>query len=152
MKSLTQPLWMPPKLNAWSDPLIQEQYWPDRWKMTVICLCLNMTSGRQVRPILPELFRHWPNPVAMKHAHDETLKSLIRPLGFVNKRSQALKRMSRDWIEKDWTSVKELYGCGQYAKDSDEIFYQGCLKLEPQDGELQRYIKFAREAKCLRNR
>ena len=60
----------------------------------------------------------------------------------------ALKRMSQDWIEKDWKSVKELYGCGQYAKDSDEIFYQGCLELEPQDGELLRYINFAKEAKC----
>jgi hypothetical protein len=59
--------------------------------------------------------------------------------------------MSHDWIEKDWKSVKELYGCGQYAKDSDEIFYQGCLGLVPQDGELQRYIKYARGAKCFQN-
>ena len=152
MKTQTQPLWRPPKLNAWSDPLIQEQYWPDRWKMTVICLCLNMTSGRQVRPILPELFRRWPHPVAMKYAHDETLKGVIRSLGFVNKRSQALKRMSKDWIEKDWTTVKELYGCGQYAQDSDMIFFQGCLELEPEDGELLRYVQFAREELCSQGR
>ena len=107
-----------------------------------------MTSGRQVRPILPKLFSRWPNPVAMKHAHEETLKTLIKPLGFVNKRSQALKRMSRDWIEKDWLSVKELYGCGQYAEDSDMIFYQGSLSLEPQDGELKRYLCFAKEEQC----
>ena len=153
MKSLTQPLWIPPKLNAWNDPLIQEQYWPDRWKMTVICLCLNMTSGRQVRPILPELFRRWPNPVAMKHAHDVTLKTLIRPLGFVNKRSQALKRMSNDWIEKDWTSVKELYGCGQYAMDSDLIFFQGHTDISPSDGELERYLQFVKqEQRCSQDR
>ena len=102
-----------------------------------------------MRPILPELFRRWPNPVAMKYAHDETLKTLIKPLGFVNKRSQALKRMSCDWIDKDWTSVKDLYGCGQYAKDSDEIFYQGFVNLEPQDGELKRYLEFVKEeTKC----
>ena len=87
----------------------------------------------------------------MKHAHEETLKTLIKPLGFVNKRTRALKRMSRDWIEKDWKSVKELYGCGQYAMDSDEIFYQGCLELEPQDGELLRYINYAREATCFQD-
>ena len=119
-----------------------------KMKMTVICLCLNMTSGRQVRPVLPELFNRWPNPVAMKYAHDETLKTLIRPLGFVNKRSLALKRMSADWLAKDWKSVKELYGCGQYATDSDEIFYQGCLTLKPQDGELARYLRFVMEEKC----
>ncbi len=146
MKTLTQPLWTPPKLNAWDDPLIQELYWPDRWKMTVICLCLNMTSGRQVRPILPELFRRWPIPQAMAHAHDETLKNLIRPLGFLNKRSQALKRMSREWIDKDWKTVKELYGCGQYAEDSDHIFYLGQTQIEPSDGELARYLEFVRRS------
>jgi len=144
MKTLTQPLWTPPKLNEWEDPLIQELYWPDRWKMTVICLCLNMTSGRQVRPILPELFRRWPSPVVMKHAHKETLKNLIKPLGFLNKRSQALKRMSREWIDKDWKSVKELYGCGQYAEDSDRIFYLGQTQIKPADGELARYLEFVR--------
>jgi len=145
MKSLTQPLWIPPKLNAWDDPLIQELYWPDRWKMTVICLCLNMTSGKQVRPVLPELFRRWPNAVAMKHAHEETLKALVKPLGFVNKRSYALKRMSREWIEKDWKSVKELYGCGKYATNSDLIFFQGHTNISPEDGELKRYLTFVQE-------
>jgi len=110
-----------------------------------------MTSGRQVRPILPELFGRWPNPVAMKHAHNGTLKTLIKPLGFVNKRSQALKRMSRDWTEKDWKSVKELYGCGQYATDSDLIFYQGRINIKPSDGELARYIQFVQEEGCFQD-
>jgi hypothetical protein len=144
MKTLTEPLWAPPQLNDWEDPLIQELYWPDRWKMTVICLCLNMTSGRQVRPILPELFQRWPRPQAMAHAHDKTLKNLIRSLGFLNKRSQALKRMSREWIDKDWTTVKELYGCGKYAEDSDKIFYLGQTHIKPSDGELARYLQFVR--------
>lgn len=144
MKTLTQPLWIPPELNRWKEPLIQELYWPDRWKMTVVCLCLNMTSGKQVRPILPELFRRWPLPEAMAHAHDPTLKRLVKPLGFLNKRSKALKRMSREWIDKDWTAVKELYGCGQYAQDSDSIFYLGKTEINPADGELARYLDFAR--------
>ena len=148
MKILTQPLWTPPKLNEWDDPLIQEMYWPDRWKMTVICLCLNMTSGKQVRPILPELFKRWPTAHAMVHADDETLKSLIRPLGFLNKRSMALKRMSREWVNKDWKTVKELYGCGQYAEDSDKIFYLGQTQIKPADGELARYLDFVRKEKA----
>jgi len=144
MKTLTQPLWTPPKLNAWKDPLIQEIYWPDRWKMTVICLCLNMTSGKQVRPILPNLFESWPDPQSMSSADVEELKSLIKPLGFLNKRSLALIRMSKEWLEKDWTTVKDLYGCGQYAQDSDSIFYLGKTDVEPKDGELARYLEFAR--------
>ena len=144
MKTLTQPLWTPPDLNVWEDPLIQEIYWPDRWKMTVICMCLNMTSGKQVRPMLPKLFRHWSRPVSMAYAHEPTLKSIIQPLGFANKRAMALKRMSRDWIEKDWKKIKELYGCGQYAQDSDSIFFLGKLDIKPKDGELKRYLDFAR--------
>lgn len=147
MKSLTQPLWIPPELNTWKDPLIQELYWPDRWKMTAVCLCLNMTSGKQVRPILPELFKRWPCPVAMSHAHGNTLRELIKPLGFVNKRSYALKRMSREWIDKDWSSTKELYGCGKYAMNSDLIFYQGHTDINPKDGELKRYLNFVRSKK-----
>ena len=145
MKIYTDPLWNPPKLNNWEDPLIQEIYWPDRWKMTVICLCLNMTSGKQVRPILPRLFSHWSGPFAMSHAHEPTLRSIIKPLGFVNKRTVALKRMSKEWIEKDWKSIKELYGCGNYAMNSDLIFFQGQWSdIEPQDGELKRYIEFVK--------
>ena len=103
-----------------------------------------MTSGKQVRPILPELFERWPDPRALSSADIEELKSLIKPLGFLNKRSLALMRMSKEWIEKDWTKVKDLYGCGQYAQDSDSIFYLGKTDLEPRDGELARYLKFAR--------
>ena len=147
MKTLTQPLWTPPKLNSWEDPLIQEIYWPDRWRMTVICLCLNMTSGKQVRPLLPALFEKWPNPNSMASADLEELKTLIKPLGFVNKRSGALIRMSQEWNDKDWQSVKELYGCGNYAENSDLIFYQGHTNINPKDGELARYLRFVRGEK-----
>ena len=147
MKTLTRPLWTPPNLNVWEDPLIQEIYWPDRWKMTVICMCLNMTSGKQVRPMLPKLFRHWSRPLSMAHAHEPTLKSIIQPLGFVNKRASALRRMSREWIDKDWIRIKDLYGCGQYAQDSDSIFFLGKLDIKPKDGELKRYLEFARSAR-----
>ena len=80
---------------------------------------------------------------AMKRIQE--LKTLIKPLGFLNKRSLALKRMSQEWLEKDWTKVKDLYGCGQYAQDSDSIFYLGNTSLEPKDGELARYLEFARK-------
>ena len=145
MKTLSHPLWTPPNLNSWEDPLIQEIYWPDRWRMSIVCLCLNMTSGKQVRPVLHELFSRWPIPEAMSHAHEDTLKSVIKTLGFVNKRSKTLKKMSRQWVNKDWTIVKELHGCGQYAQDSDSIFFLGDLDINPKDGELARYIQFARK-------
>jgi len=52
--------------------------------------------------------------------------------------------MSREWIEKDWIKIKDLYGCGQYAQDSDSIFFLGEIGTKPKDGELIRYLKFAR--------
>jgi len=145
MKSIIKPLWKPPLLNEWADPLIQELYWPNRWRMIMTCLCLSRTSGKQVRPILPQLFVQWPDAFSMSTAKEETLYSLIRPLGFANKRVKTFKRFSAEYLEKDWKEIKDLYGCGQYAQDSDDIFFMGRWRhTYPSDGELKRYLDFVR--------
>ena len=139
------PLWMPPRLNRWHDPLIQEIWFPDRWRMVLTCLCLNLTTGRQVRNVLPELFTTWSSPSKLREANEQQLRRVIQPLGLVNKRVYTFKRFSEEWLEKDWTRVKELYGCGKYAQESDDIFWSGEWNtFEPNDGELKRYLEFVR--------
>ena len=134
--------WKPPQLNSWSRPLIQEKYWPDRWKMLVCCLMLNLTSYKQVLPIIDGFFERWPDANAASQANELEMKEYLRSLGMYNKRAKTIIRMSRQFCE-GFSKVKQLYGCGKYASDSDSIFYEGRWReVSPTDGALKRYIQF----------
>ena len=140
---IIMPLWQPTNLNNWHEPLIQELWFPDRWKMLITCLCLNMTSGKQVRPLIPKLFEAYPSPSHMANSVDRELYTMIKPLGFANKRVYTFKRFSNEYMNVHWENVKELYGCGTYALNSDKIFYLGEWRsVNPKDSELKRYISY----------
>ena len=142
MDHQTAALWTPPQLNAWDYPLIQERFFPDRWKMLVCCLMLNLTSHRQVKPIIDGFFKRWPNARAASEANEEEMKQYIKSLGMYNKRAKTIIKMSKQFIS-GFSHPKELYGCGKYAAYSDAIFFQGRWKeVQPTDGALKRYINF----------
>jgi len=135
--------WVPPK-SPWN--LVQEPYFGDEWKILVCCLLLNLTTHKQVRKILPDLFQKYPTPKSMFSADEEYLKKLLRPLGLVNKRSRTLVRFSHEFVEKDWKTAKELYGCGKYADDAWHIFCKGDWKdIQPKDHALNYYHDFLKE-------
>ena len=121
-------------------PLLQEIYQDDPWKMLVCCILLNLTKRQQVDGIRDELFKLYPTPNKMKDADVDRLSKLLQPLGLYNRRAQSLKRFSEDWI-KGFKSVDELYGIGQYAKDSWEIFQNKNNKVKPTDKVLQEYLR-----------
>lgn len=138
-------LWNPPLLNKWEEPLIQERYFPDRWKMLVCCLMLNLTSHKQVNPIIDGFFERWPNALKASEADELEMKEYLKSLGMYNKRAKTIIKMSKQFIE-GFSQPKQLYGCGKYASDSDLIFYQGRWKeVEPTDGALKRYIRFMKK-------
>ena len=138
-------LWNPPLLNKWEEPLIQERYFPDRWKMLVCCLMLNLTSHKQVNPIIDGFFKRWPNALKASEADELEMKEYLKSLGMYNKRAKTIIKMSKQFIE-GFSQPKQLYGCGKYASDSDLIFYQGRWKeVEPTDGALKRYIRFMKK-------
>ena len=135
-------LWNPPELNSWDYPLIQERYFPDRWKMLVCCLMLNLTSHKQVNPIIDGFFDRWPDPKAAAFANEEEMRDYIKSLGMYNRRAKTIIRFSKQFME-GFKSVKDLYGCGKYAADSDAIFFEGKWQnVVPTDGALKRYIEF----------
>ena len=137
-----QALWSPPQLNSWSKPLIQERYFPDRWKMLICCLMLNLTSYKQVLPIIDGFFERWPDPETASKADEQEMKEYLKSLGMYNKRAKTIIRMSSQFLE-GFSHPKQLHGCGKYAADSDAIFYQGRWKeVVPNDGALKRYIQF----------
>ena len=121
-------------------PLLQEIYQPDGWKMLTCCMLLNLTNRRQVDVIRDELFKRYPTPKKMMKANQSELAELLKPLGLYNRRAKSLKKMSEGYV-KGFKSVDELYGIGQYAKDSQEIFQMNNMQIKPTDKVLQEYLR-----------
>ena len=136
--------WIPPKSPY---DLLQERFWPDGWKILVVCLLLNQTSRKQVEPMIAEFFETFPTPEALAGGEESVIRKLIQSLGLVNKRVKTLKRFSEEYVAKEWTTAKELYGCGKYADDAYRIFMKGeWYEVEPQDHALNDYHNFLMEA------
>ena len=121
-------------------PLLQEIYQSDGWKMLTCCMLLNLTNRRQVDVIRDELFKRYPTPKDMMNADESELADLLKPLGLYNRRAKSLKKMSEGYV-KGFKSVDELYGVGEYAKDSWEIFQNNNKKVKPTDKVLQEYLR-----------
>ena len=121
-------------------PLLQEIYQSDGWKMLTCCMLLNLTNRRQVDVIRDELFKRYPTPKDMMNADESELADLLKPLGLYNRRAKSLKKMSEGYV-KGFESVDELYGIGQYAKDSWEIFQNNNRKVNPMDKVLKEYLR-----------
>ena len=110
--------------------LIQEQYYPDKFKVLVCCLLLNRCRGETVRSVVDKLFEKYPDAVALKDADIEELTALLKPLGFQNQRAKRLVDFSKAFIE-EWNDVRELPGVGDYAADCYRIFFLEELGDEP---------------------
>ncbi len=108
--------------------------------MMVCCILLNLTKRTQVDGIRDELFKLYPTPHKMKNANVDKLSKLLQPLGLYNRRAQSLKKFSKEWV-KGFKSVDELYGIGQYAKDSWEIFQNNNRDVKPTDKVLLEYLR-----------
>lgn len=130
--------WIPPKYG-----LVQEKYWPDGWKILVCCLCLNLTTRKQMEPVVEEMFRRWPHAAALANAPDEELQELIKSLGMWRRRAATLKKMSKQYHEGQWLDVEELAGVGQYARRAYQIFILGEIgQNPPNDHALLEYWEF----------
>ena len=121
-------------------PLLQEIYRDDGWKMLVCCMLVNLTNRKQVDTIRDKLFSRYPTPQDMMKAEHSELVDIIKPLGLYNTRADRLIKMSEGYI-KGFKYVDELYGIGQYAKDSWDIFQNSNLNIKPRDKVLQEYLR-----------
>jgi methyl-CpG-binding domain protein 4 len=126
--------------------LIQEDLWPDEYKILVACMMLNCTSRKQVDRVLPEFFRRWPTPQALLAADKEDVAELIAPLGFMRRRTANIFKMSERYIAGPWAHASELPGIGQYGWRSWEIFCMGHLgDKEPTDHALVKAWRWMKE-------
>ena len=103
-------------------------------------MLVNVTNRKQVDTIRDELFSKYPTPKDMMKAEHSDLVDIIKPLGLYNTRAERLVRMSEGYVN-GFKSVDELYGIGQYAKDSWEIFQEYNFNVKPRDKVLQEYLR-----------
>ena len=125
--------------------LIQEDLWPDCWMILVSCMLLNCTTRKQVEKVLPEFRKRWPTPQSFMHADDIDVVELCRPLGFANRRTTNLKKMTERYVAGPWQHASELPGVGVYASRAWEIFCQGTIGTEPpKDHALVQYYEWVK--------
>ena len=131
--------------SDWDPPqsphnLVQWQFRKDPWKVLVACVFCNLTKRIQSEPIMHKFFSLYPTPNDAAKANLAEIEELIRPLGLSVRRAKVLKKMSEEYITRDWSDPIELYGIGKYASDAWHIFCKGDWKsVKPKDHALVWY-------------
>jgi len=126
--------------------LIQEDLWPDSWKIFVSCVMLNCTTRKQVEKILPKFFSLWPSAEELLKSNPEDIAETIATLGFKNRRTKNLLSMSRSYLEREWKDPREIPGIGEYGARAWEIFCADKLGDEPpKDGALVLYWEWRKK-------
>ena len=122
------------------ESLMVQQQVKSVWQHMVGVMCLNMTHRKQVKKVLPILFKKYPNAKSFLQGKSEDQEKLLQPLGMVHVRTQRLRRMSEDFLKWDRKDATDLYGIGKYGSDSYRIFYKNEIPKDVEDKELKRYI------------
>ena len=122
------------------EHLMVQQQVKSPWQHMVGVICLNLTHRKQVKSVLPKLFKKYPNPISFIRGNSRTQAKMLKPLGMVNIRLKRLKHMSLDMLTWDYKDATKLYGIGKYGSDSYRIFYKNEIPENVQDKELKRYL------------
>lgn len=124
--------------------LIQEDLWPNKWLILVSCMMLNCTSRKQVEKVLPTFINTWPTPQEFMKANPDDVASLCKPLGFANRRTKNMFKMTERFLAAPWSDPRDLPSIGEYAARSYEIFCMGKIgDNDPKDHALTRYWSWA---------
>ena len=122
-----------------AELMVQQQV-KSPWQHMVGVICLNLTNRKQVKAVLPKLFKKYPNPISFIRGSSKTQAKMLEPLGMVNVRLKRLKHMSLDMLTWDYKDATKLYGIGKYGSDSYRIFYKNERPKNVTDKELKRYL------------
>lgn len=126
--------------------LIQEKYSDDPWKILVCAILVRRARGSVAKAIASELFRRFPTACDYwLFAKDDDIFTLLKPLGFGNVRTAAIRKLTSAYVELpnpyDLNGVATLPEVGNYALESYAIFVLGMTDILPDDAMLQYYLK-----------
>ena len=122
------------------DLMVQQQV-KNIWQHMVGVICLNQTYRKQVKEVLPKLFKRYPNAKAYLRGRLKTQETMLKPLGMWSVRAKRLRKMSEQFLTWDYKNASDLYGIGKYGSDSYKIFYKKEIPADVQDKELKKYIE-----------
>ena len=122
------------------DLMVQQQV-KSKWQHMVGVICLNQTYRKQVKEVLPKLFKRYPNPKAFIRGRLKTQENMLKPLGMWSVRAKRLRQMSKEFLTWDGDEASDLHGIGKYGSDSYQIFYKNNIPADVQDKELRKYIQ-----------
>ena len=122
------------------EHLMVQQQVKSVWQHMVGVMCLNLTYRKQVKEILPKLFKRYPNAVAFIRGRYKTQEKMLRPLGMSKVRTKRMRKMSLDFLSWDRKDATKLHGIGKYGSDSYRIFYNNEIPKDVQDKELRKYV------------
>ena len=120
--------------------MVQQQV-KSKWQHMVGVICLNQTYRKQVKQVLPKLFKRYPNPKAYLRGHLKTQEKMLKPLGMWSVRAKRIRRMSKEFLTWNGNEASDLHGIGKYGSDSYKIFYKNQIPSDVQDKELKRYVR-----------
>ena len=123
------------------DNLMVQQQVRSKWQHMVGVICLNQTYRKQVKEVLPKLFKRYPNPKAYLRGRLKTQENMLKPLGMWSVRAKRLRQMSKEFLTWDGIEASDLHGIGKYGSDSYKIFYKNEIPNDVQDKELKKYIQ-----------
>ena len=126
------------------DSLMVQQQVRSVWQHMVGVMCLNLTYRKQVKKLLPKLFKRYPNATAFIRGRYNTQERMLRPLGMSTVRAKRMRQMSLDFLSWNRKDATDLYGIGKYGSDSYRIFYKNEIPKDVEDKELKRYINWQR--------
>lgn len=106
---------------------------------------LNQTNRKQVDKIRDEFFEKYPSALKTATSDPSIMSILLKPLGFQNRRTQNIIKMSRTFLEGNWKKPSDLPGVGKYGEDSYNIFMNHDLTVQPQDKILNKYMEWRLE-------
>ena len=122
------------------DDLMVQQQVKSEWQHMVGVMCLNLTYRKQVKKLLPKLFKRYPNASAFIRGRYNAQEKMLRPLGMSTVRVKRMRQMSLDFLSWDYKDATDLHGIGKYGSDSYKIFYKNEIPDDVQDKELKKYI------------
>ena len=123
------------------EHLMVQQQVKSKWQHMVGVMCLNLTYRKQVKEVLPKLFKRYPNARAYLRGRLTTQEKLLKPLGMWQVRAKRIRKMSQQFLTWDGVEASDLHGIGKYGSDSYKIFYKNEIPADVQDKELKKYIE-----------
>ena len=122
------------------EHLMVQQQVKSKWQHMVGVICLNQTYRKQVKVVLPKLFKRYPNAKAFFCCRLKTQGNMLKPLGMWSVRAKRLRKMSKEFLTWNGVEASDLHGIGKYGSDSYKIFYKNQIPGDVQDKELKKYI------------